>query len=89
MTSNVDMSHSYVFFFFFHFYASNGGLDPWRSGGVTESLSDSLIAILIPDGAHHLDLRFNNEYDPQSVLFTRKLEVMYFKKWIKQNTSAQ
>lgn len=88
MTSNVDMSHSYVFFFFY-FYASNGGLDPWRSGGVTESLSDSLIAILIPDGAHHLDLRFNNEYDPQSVLFTRKLEVMYFKKWIKQNTSAQ
>lgn len=82
------MSHSYVFFFFY-FYASNGGLDPWRSGGVTESLSDSLIAILIPDGAHHLDLRFNNEYDPQSVLLTRKLEVMYFKKWIKQNTSAQ
>lgn len=81
--------HMSFFFFFFDFYASNGGLDPWTSGGVTESLSDSLIAILIPEGSHHLDLRFNNEYDPQSVLLTRKLEVMYFKKWIKQNTSAQ
>ncbi|KAF4086152.1 hypothetical protein AMELA_G00103340 [Ameiurus melas] len=74
-------SHSNIIF-------SNGDLDPWRSGGVNESLSDSLIAILIPEGAHHLDLRFNNEYDPQSVLLTRELEVMYFKKWIKQNTSS-
>lgn len=59
------------------------------SGGVTKSLSDSLVAILIPDGAHHLDLRFNNEHDPQSVLLTRQLEVKYFKQWIKQNASAQ
>ncbi|XP_060744009.1 lysosomal Pro-X carboxypeptidase [Tachysurus vachellii] len=75
-------SHSNIIF-------SNGGLDPWMSGGVTKSLSDSLVAILIPDGAHHLDLRFNNEYDPQSVLFTRELEVKYFKQWIKQNARAQ
>lgn len=71
------------------FYASNGGLDPWMSGGVTKSLSDSLVAILIPDGAHHLDLRFNNEYDPPSVLLTRKLEMKYFKQWIKQNIRVQ
>lgn len=75
-------------FFFRHFYFSNGGLDPWMSGGVTKSLSDTLLAILIPDGAHHLDLRFNNEYDPQSVLLTRELEVKYFKQWIKQNTKV-
>lgn len=74
---------------FFYFYASNGGLDPWMGGGVTKSLSDSLVAILIPDGAHHLDLRFNNEYDPHSVLLTRELEVKYFKQWIKQTTRPQ
>lgn len=77
------MSHSYAFF---HFHASNGGLDPWMSGGVTKSFSDTLVAILIPDGAHHLDLRFYNEYDPQSVLLARELEMKYFKQWI---TSAQ
>lgn len=54
------------------------------SGGVTKSLSKSLIAIMINGGAHHLDLRYNNEYDPESVITTRALEVHYFMKWIKQ-----
>lgn len=54
------------------------------SGGVTKSLSKSLIAIMINGGAHHLDLRYNNEYDPESVISTRALEVHYFLKWIKQ-----
>ncbi|KAK6296333.1 hypothetical protein J4Q44_G00324750, partial [Coregonus suidteri] len=63
---------------------SNGGLDPWSSGGVTRNISDSVVAIVIPDGAHHLDLRYNNEYDPHSVLSARSLEVEYFKLWITQ-----
>lgn len=54
------------------------------SGGVTKSLSKSLVAIMIDGGAHHLDLRYNNEYDPQSVIKTRELEVHYIKQWIKQ-----
>lgn len=54
------------------------------SGGVTKSLSKSLVAIMINGGAHHLDLRFNNEYDPESVITTRAQEVHYFMKWIKQ-----
>ncbi|XP_063301035.1 lysosomal Pro-X carboxypeptidase [Pelobates fuscus] len=64
---------------------SNGGLDPWSAGGVKESLSDSLIAIMIPEGAHHLDLRSNNAYDPKSVLQARAMEVEYMKKWIQES----
>lgn len=70
-------SHSNIIF-------SNGGLDPWSSGGVTYNISDSLIAIMIPDGAHHLDLRYSNAQDTPSVRAARVLEVKYFREWIKQ-----
>lgn len=63
--------------------SSNGGLDPWSAGGVTLNITDSLISILIPEGAHHLDLRYANDHDPPSVRAARALEVDYFRKWIK------
>ncbi|XP_006823122.1 dipeptidyl peptidase 2-like, partial [Saccoglossus kowalevskii] len=63
---------------------ANGSLDPWRRGGVLSSLSDSLIAVLIDGGAHHLDLRGANPLDPQSVLNARQEEVKYIQKWIEQ-----
>ncbi len=59
------------------------------SGGVTRSLSESLVAIMIDGGAHHLDLRYNSEFDPESVIKTRALEVRYFKQWIKQAATTQ
>uniref|UniRef100_A0A9L0JVN4 Prolylcarboxypeptidase n=1 Tax=Equus asinus TaxID=9793 RepID=A0A9L0JVN4_EQUAS len=62
---------------------SNGDLDPWSGGGVTENVTDTLVAITIPEGAHHLDLRANNAFDPTSVLLARSLEVRYMKQWIK------
>ncbi|KAM3874765.1 lysosomal Pro-X carboxypeptidase [Diretmus argenteus] len=68
-------SHSNIIF-------SNGGLDPWSGGGVTRNITDSLVAIVIPDGAHHLDLRYNNDHDPPSVRAARAMEVEYFKEWI-------
>lgn len=76
----------YSVYYYDHF--SNGGLDPWSAGGVTRNISDSLVAIVIPDGAHHLDLRYNDAYDPASVLTARALEVQYFKEWITQAKEA-
>lgn len=70
-------SHSNIIF-------SNGGLDPWSAGGVTQNISDSLVAIMIPDGAHHLDLRSRNPHDPKSVQQARLLEVHYMKQWIEK-----
>lgn len=39
---------------------------------------------MIPDGAHHLDLRYSNEHDTASVRAARALEVKYFREWIRQ-----
>lgn len=64
--------------------SSNGGLDPWSAGGVTSNISQSLVSIMIPDGAHHLDLRYSNKLDPPSVRAARALELKYFQKWIRQ-----
>ncbi|NWT44378.1 PCP carboxypeptidase, partial [Chroicocephalus maculipennis] len=70
-------SHSNIIF-------SNGGLDPWSAGGVTQNITDSLVAIVIPDGAHHLDLRSRNPGDPKSVQQARALEICYMKQWIEK-----
>jgi len=61
---------------------SNGRLDPWHVGGVLTSLSDTLVAINIADGAHHLDLRESNPKDPDSVIVARKQEVALLQKWL-------
>ncbi|XP_053526709.1 lysosomal Pro-X carboxypeptidase-like [Artibeus jamaicensis] len=62
---------------------SNGDLDPWSGGGVTKNITDTLVAITIPEGAHHLDLRANNAFDPETLLLARSLEVKYLKQWIR------
>lgn len=67
---------------------SNGGLDPWSSGGVTYNISDSLVSIMIPEGAHHLDLRFSNDLDPPSVRAARAMELQYFWEWIRKATKT-
>jgi len=65
---------------------SNGDLDPWSGGGVLQNLSDTLIAIIIENGAHHLDLRAANPNDVPSVIAARQLEVQWIKTWIAEAT---
>lgn len=65
-----------------NYFFSNGLLDPWSSGGVLKSLSSSIRALLIPDGAHHLDLRASHPNDTPSVIHARKTIKHWITKWI-------
>jgi lysosomal Pro-X carboxypeptidase len=61
---------------------SNGNLDPWHGGGVLESQSDSVVAVYIMGGAHHLDLRHSNPLDPPAVTAARNLERQYIDQFL-------
>ncbi|KAJ8923471.1 hypothetical protein NQ315_010049 [Exocentrus adspersus] len=61
---------------------SNGLLDPWSSGGVLSNVSKKLVAVIIPDGAHHFDLRAANDLDTESVKLARLFHVQEIKKWL-------
>lgn len=63
---------------------SNGLKDPWNLGGITKDISDSVIATLIVDGAHHLDLRGNHYLDSTSVRETRHIHKRRIKMWVNQ-----
>ena len=68
-------------------HSSNGHLDPWSGGGVLHSISSSLVAVVIRDGAHHLDLRAATPSDPPDVLAARQLEQQHITQWIKNHSS--
>jgi len=63
---------------------SNGLLDPWSAGGVldTRGFHSSVVKVLIPHGAHHLDLMFSHKDDPADVVIARKVELKHIAKWI-------
>lgn len=61
---------------------SNGLLDPWSGGGVLRSTNDQIQIVIIPDGAHHLDLRASHKDDPESVIVARKIELAAVRRWI-------
>lgn len=63
---------------------SNGLLDPWSGGGVLQSDNDKIYIIIIPEGAHHLDLRSSNSKDPASVVQARNTESEIIGKWIQE-----
>lgn len=63
---------------------SNGLLDPWSGGGVLRSVNEKIVVLIIPEGAHHLDLRTENKNDPSSVIQARATIVNWFKVWSKE-----
>ncbi|CAG2120160.1 unnamed protein product, partial [Medioppia subpectinata] len=64
---------------------SNGLRDPWSSGGVLDSLSDSVIALTISHGCHHEDLRPAGVNDTQKLINVRNQEKQYMKQWIEEH----
>lgn len=67
---------------------SNGLLDPWASGGVMKNYSETTPAVLIPEGAHHLDLMSANYKDPYSVKYARNFHKENIKQWIKEHNDS-
>ena len=71
---------------------SNGALDPWSGGGVNDtalggeystSNTRGVVALMMDNAAHHLDLRGSNAtYDPQSVQWVRQQQKLYIQAWI-------
>eukprot|EP00793_Prasinoderma_coloniale_P001606 PRCOL_00003411-RA len=63
---------------------SNGELDPWSAGGVTKnvSLARDVTAVVLPNGAHHLDLMFAHKRDPPDAVEARRYELAAITRWI-------
>ena len=64
---------------------SNGLIDPFRGGGYMKSPGYGMPAIVIPQAAHHLDLRSANPADPPSVTQARYNETQLMKKWLDEH----
>ncbi|KAA0185755.1 hypothetical protein HAZT_HAZT010196 [Hyalella azteca] len=67
---------------------SNGLLDPWSSGGVLEDVNESVVSVIIPEGAHHLDLRSSERADPKSVIQARDVHKANILKWISEYSNS-
>ena len=64
---------------------SNGNLDPWSGGGVTNYVNLFLPVYTISGAAHHLDLRLPNEADKGTdVEWVRQKEANLIEMWVKQ-----
>jgi len=64
---------------------SNGLLDPWHGGGVLQNISDTVVAVLIKNGAHHIDLMFSDPVDKKypDIIAARELERSHMHRWVK------
>ena len=69
-------------------YFTNGHLDPWSGGGVLTSLSESLLAYVISDGAHHVDLRASHPEDTAPIKHARLIGLSEITTWLSQSNSA-
>lgn len=63
---------------------SNGLLDPWSGGSVLQNVSETIIALVAEEGAHHLDLRFSTKDDPKWLIEQRETEIKLIEGWIEK-----
>ncbi|KAF5454284.1 hypothetical protein F2P56_023961 [Juglans regia] len=61
---------------------SNGLLDPWSGGSVLQNVSETIVALVTEEGAHHIDLRASSSEDPDWLLEQRATEIKLIKGWI-------
>jgi lysosomal Pro-X carboxypeptidase len=61
---------------------SNGALDPWSVFGVLADVSDSVVAVNIPDGAHHLDLMYSRADDSAALRAARAAIMRHVEAWV-------
>ncbi|XP_034830047.1 lysosomal Pro-X carboxypeptidase [Maniola hyperantus] len=62
---------------------SNGLLDPWAGGGILNSISSTVTAVVIIDAAHHLDLMAANPNDPETVRMARTIHRQNIDTWLR------
>jgi len=63
---------------------SNGALDPWSTGGILKDISDSVVSCVMPNGAHHIDLRAAEPADPADVIGCRDVHKKNIARWIEK-----
>ena len=63
---------------------AQGSYDLWKGGGVSESLSESLLAIVIPGAAHHVDLFFSDPGDTDVIKEERLTEMARVREWTEE-----
>eukprot|EP01064_Diplonema_japonicum_P033751 TRINITY_DN6744_c0_g1_i1.p1 TRINITY_DN6744_c0_g1~~TRINITY_DN6744_c0_g1_i1.p1 ORF type:complete len:492 (+),score=144.60 TRINITY_DN6744_c0_g1_i1:782-2257(+) len=66
---------------------SNGLRDPWHGGGFLKQVRPSCPVFLMPNGAHHVDLRAANPADTPDITSVRNQEEAIIKKWIDDASS--
>ena len=67
----------------------SGLLDPWSQAGFLNNSNDKITVVLMPDAAHHVDLRADNANDPISVKRSRNFYIRTFKTWIETHSGSE
>ncbi|KAF8404809.1 hypothetical protein HHK36_009699 [Tetracentron sinense] len=61
---------------------SNGLLDPWSGGSVLQNVSETIVALVTEEGAHHIDLRASTDEDPDWLVEQRASEIKLIEGWV-------
>lgn len=53
-----------------------------------KDVSESVVAVIIPDGAHHLDLMYSRPDDSETLKTARVTIMQHVDKWIQEHKAA-